>query len=477
MARDVQLFIDGAWTPGGGGETLALLNPADQSNAGTVAVASRDDMERAALAAARGFDSWRKTPAPERGRILRRTAEILRDRIEEIAPVLTAEQGKTLFEARYEVTASADALDWFAEEARRSYGRVVPSRGGPMHQLVFREPVGPVAGFVPWNFGMGQGARKVGPALAAGCSIVLKGPEETPSCCSFLVEALAEAGVPDGAVNLLFGVPSDISEFLIAHPAIRKISFTGSTAVGKQLAALAGQHMKRITMELGGHGPVIVTGDVDVEKAAQLLATMKYRNAGQVCHAPTRYMIEESAFEDFMAAFVRNAAAIKVAEGTAEGAQMGPLANERRLRAMESLVEDALAHGGRLVQGGKRIGNHGFFFEPTVLADVPVSARIMNEEPFGPVAIMRPFTTLDDAIAEANRLDYGLAAYAFTESNTAAMRISDEVEAGMVTINGFGFAFPEMPFGGVKESGYGSEGGTEAIDAYLSTKTVSRSAL
>ena len=477
MTKNVQLFIEGEWTNGGGGKTLPLINPANEQAAGSVAVADAADIERAAQAAARGFDVWRKAPPQVRSAVLRKAAELLRERADTIAPVLTEQQGKTLFEARYEVMASAESFEWFAEEARRAYGRIVPSRMPGMHQLVFREPVGPVAGFVPWNFGMGQAARKVGPALAAGCSIVLKGPEETPSCCAYLVEALVDAGLPADVISLLFGVPSEISEHLIAHPAIRKISFTGSTAVGKLLASLAGKHMKRITMELGGHGPVIVTGDVDIGKATQMLVGVKYRNAGQVCHAPTRFLIEESIHDSFVDAFAQKAAAIKVADGASEGAEMGPLANVRRLQAMEELIADAVDNGGRIVQGGKRIGNQGNFFEPTVLADVPTEARIMNEEPFGPVAIMRPFANLDEAIAEANRLEYGLAAYAFTNSNTAATRISDEVEAGMVAINGFGFAFVEVPFGGVKESGFGSEGGSEAIDAYLSTKLVSRGSL
>lgn len=477
MAKDVLLYIAGQWTPGAGERTLPLVNPASEEPAGSVAVAETSDMERAAASAAEGFAVWRETSPVERGRILRKAADLLRERIDDMAPALTEQQGKTLFESRYEINASAESLDWFAEEARRVYGRIVPSRARGMHQLVHREPVGAVAGFVPWNFGMGQASRKVGPALAAGCSIVLKGPEETPSCCAFLAEALADAGLPEGVLNLLFGVPADISEYLIAHPAIRKVSFTGSTAVGKQLAALAGAHMKRITMELGGHGPVIVTGDVDVEKAAQMLSTVKYRNAGQVCHAPTRFLLEDGIYQEFVDRFARKAGEIKVADGTTEGAQMGPLANARRLQAMETLIADAVSHGGKVVQGGNRIGNRGNFFEPTVLTDVPSKARIMNEEPFGPVAIMRPFEELDEAIAEANRLDYGLAAYAFTNSNTAATRISDEVESGMIAINGFGFAFPEAPFGGVKDSGYGSEGGSEAVDAYLSTKLVSRSAL
>lgn len=474
---DVKLFIDGKWRDGVGDQTIALVNPANGEPAGSVAVATTEDMNEAAAAAAAGFALWRQTSPVERDNVLRRAAKLLRERMESIAPVLTQQQGKTLAEARYEVNASAESLEWFAEEARRAYGRIVPARAGKVYQLVFREPVGPVVGFVPWNFGMGQAARKVGPALAAGCSIILKGPEETPSCCAYLVEALVDAGLPQGVINLVFGIPSEISEHLIAHPVIRKVSFTGSTAVGKQLAALAGRHMKRITMELGGHAPVIVTSDVDVDKVADMLVGAKYRNAGQVCTAPTRFLLEEQVYEPFVEAFSRKTALLTVTEGTAEGAQMGPLANARRVQAMEALIADAVERGGKVVQGGHRIGNIGNFFEPTVMTEVPLGARAMNEEPFGPLAMMRPFADLDEALVEANRLEYGLAAYAFTNSNTAAIRIASEVESGMVSINNFGLAFAEVPFGGIKESGYGSEGGSEAIEPFLSTKLVSHAAL
>jgi succinate-semialdehyde dehydrogenase / glutarate-semialdehyde dehydrogenase len=474
---DVQLHIDGEWRPGAEDRRIQLINPATGEAAGSVAAATQADMDAALASTSQSFRTWSSMSPVERGQVLRRAAGLLRERIDEMAPVLTEQQGKTLFEAKYEINASAESFDWFAEEARRVYGRIVPARAANMHQLVFREPVGPVAGFVPWNFGMGQAARKVGAALAAGCSIILKGPEETPSCCAYLVEVLAHAGLPKGVVNLLFGVPSDISEYLIAHPVIRKISFTGSTAVGKELAALAGRHMKRITMELGGHAPVIVTADVDMDKVVPMLVGAKYRNAGQVCTAPTRFLIEEAAYGRFVEKFARGASDLKVSDGTEEGAQMGPLANARRIQAMETLIGDATDRGGRVVAGGQRLGNIGNFFQPTVMEDVPLDARAMNEEPFGPLALMRPFGGLDEAIAEANRLEYGLAAYAFTNSNAAAMRISREVESGMVSINGFGIAFPEVPFGGIKDSGYGSEGGTEAIEAYLSTKLVSHAAI
>lgn len=474
---DVLLCIDGEWRAGGEGRTLPLINPANEDPCGSVAVATRADMDAALAACAEGFRIWKATSPVERGAVMRRAAAWLRSHIDRIAPILTEQQGKTLFEARYEITASAESFEWFAEEARRAYGRIVPARMGRVQQLIFREPVGPVAGFVPWNFGMGQAARKVGAALAAGCSIILKGPEETPSCCAFLVEALLDAGLPKQVIGLLYGSPAEISDYLIAHPVIRKVSFTGSTAVGKQLAAQAGRHMKRITMELGGHGPVIVTGDVDLAKAAQMLVGAKYRNAGQVCTAPTRFLIEEKAYAPFVEHFAARAAALKVADGKSAGAEMGPLANARRVQAMEALIGDGVERGGTIVTGGGRIGNKGNFFQPTVMTDVPLDADMMHVEPFGPLAMIRPFQDLDEAIAEANRLEYGLAAYAFTNSNTAAMRIAAEVESGMVSINNFGLAWPELPFGGVKDSGYGSEGGSEAIEPYLSTKLVSQAAL
>lgn len=473
MTTDVLLFLDGKWVAGSGGRTLPLLNPATAGSAGSVAVAETADLDVALAGAATAFRAWKKTSPVERGRVLRNAADLLRQRIDEIAPVLTEQQGKTLFEARYEVSASAESFDWFAEEARRGYGRIIPGRAEGVRQLAIKEPIGPVAGFVPWNFGMGQAARKVGAALAAGCSVILKGPEETPSACAFLVQALADAGLPTGTLSLVFGVPSEISEYLIPHRTVRKISFTGSTAVGKHLASMAGRHMKPITMELGGHAPVIVAKDIDIEPVAKLLVGTKYRNAGQVCTSPTRFLIEDDIYEPFVDTFSRFAAEVKVGDGTKEGTVMGPLANTRRLDATEALLADAVAHGATIRTGGKRIGNVGNFFEPTVLENVPLEARIMNEEPFGPVAIMRPVKSLDEAIEEANRLDYGLAAYAFTRSSQTADRIAAGVETGMMSINAIGIAFPEIPYGGVKDSGYGSEGGIEAMDAFLVTKFVS----
>ena len=373
-----------------------------------------------------------------------------------------------------ETLLAGDIMDWFAEEARRTYGRIVPARGEGVMQLVVKEPVGPVAAFTPWNFPINQAVRKVSAALAAGCSVILKGPEETPASVAALVQAYVDAGLPAGVLNLVFGVPSEISEYLIPSPVIRKITFTGSTPVGKKLAAIAGQHMKRITMELGGHAPAIVFGDADVETAVKQLAASKFRNAGQVCIAPTRFLVHESVYERFVEGFAKAASSLKVGDGLDAASRMGPLANSRRVEAMQMFVDDAVAKGAKLLTGGKRIGTTGCFFEPTVLAHVPAGARLMNEEPFGPIAPIVPFSNFDDVVAEANRLPFGLAAYAYTRASKTVNAIGAAIESGMVTINHVGFALPELPFGGMKDSGYGSEGGTEAIEAYLNTKLITQ---
>src|SRR5690606_21718659 len=386
----------------------------------------------------------------------------------------TREQGKPLAEARGETMAGADVIDWFAEEARRTYGWVIPARQPGVMQTAVKLPVGPVAAFTPWNFPINQVVRKLSAALGAGCSIIVKAPEETPASPAELIRAFVDAGIPAGVVNLVYGVPAEISEYLIPHPVIRKISFTGSTPVGKQLAALAGQHMKLATMELGGHAPAIIFDDADVGKAVKMLAGSKFRNAGQVCISPTRFLVQEGVYDKVVGSFTEAAKAIRVGGGLEEGVQMGPLANERRIPALEALIQDAVDNGAELKTGGKRIGNKGNFFEPTVLSNVPKKARIMNEEPFGPVAVFSPFSTLDEAVDEANRLPFGLASYAFTGSADTAHQLGMRIEAGMTTINHIGLALPEVPFGGIKDSGHGTEGGSDAIDAYLTTKFVTR---
>ncbi|WP_225025991.1 NAD-dependent succinate-semialdehyde dehydrogenase [Xinfangfangia pollutisoli] len=473
---DTQLFIDGTWCAGSGGRVIPVIDPATSEQIGTVARAEIADLDAALDAAARGFSIWAATGVFERCRIMRRAGDLLRARAAEIAVTLTREQGKPVAESRGEVLAAADIIDWFAEEGRRAYGQIIPARVPGVTQMTVKLPVGPVAAFTPWNFPINQAVRKVSAALAAGCSIIVKAPEETPAAPAALIRAFADAGVPAGVINLVYGVPAEISEYLIPHPVIRKISFTGSTPVGKHLAALAGQHMKRVTMELGGHAPVIVCDDADLDKAVRLIAGSKLRNAGQVCVAPTRFLVQEAVFDPFLSGFTAAVQAARQGNGLEEGVQIGPLANDRRVAALETLVADAVAQGAKLVTGGKRIGNVGNFFPPTVLADVPLSARIMHEEPFGPVAIVNRFASLDDAIAEANRLPYGLASYAFTRSARSIQRLGLEIDAGMTTINHLGLALPEVPFGGVRDSGYGTEGGSEAIEAYLTTKFVTQMA-
>ncbi|MFD0934685.1 NAD-dependent succinate-semialdehyde dehydrogenase, partial [Methylobacterium trifolii] len=425
-------------------------------------------------AAARAFPLWRKVSAFDRAKVLRKAADLLRERADAIARIMTLEQGKPLAEARLETLAAADITDWFAEEGKRTYGRVIPPRADGVLQFVVREPVGPVACFTPWNFPINQAVRKIAGALSTGCTVILKGPEDTPASCAELVRAYLDAGVPGDALSLVYGDPATISGYLIPHPVIRKISFTGSTAVGKELAALAGRHMKRATMELGGHAPAIVFGDADVEKAVSVLSGAKFRNAGQVCVSPTRFLVHDSVFDRFVDGFSQYAKGLKVGDGLDPETKMGPLIHGRRLEAMEALVADATARGATLTTGGKRIGNRGNFFEPTVLTDLPLDSRIMNEEPFGPVAAIQRFSDDAEALAEANRLPFGLAAYAYTRSAERAARVSGSVESGMVSINHHGIALPETPFGGVKESGYGSEGGTEALEGYLVTKFVTQ---
>lgn len=474
MYQDVMLHIGGSWVAAQSGRTIDIINPATEEKIGALAHAERADLDAAINAAEAGFAVWRKTSPQARAKIMRKAAGLIRERADAIAPIMTMEQGKTLAEAKGETMLAADVIEWFAEEAPRTYGRVIPARADGIYQLVVKEPLGIVAAFTPWNFPINQAVRKVSAGLAAGCAVILKGPEETPGSCAELVRAFADAGLPPGVLNLVFGVPSEISEYLIPHRAVRKISFTGSTAVGKHLAALAGKHMKRATMELGGHAPAIVFEDADLDAAAKILAANKFRNAGQVCVAPTRFLVQDSVYDGFMERFLGAVAKIKVGDGLDPSSTMGPLANERRIPAIEGLIADAQKHGGKIAAGGARIGNKGYFFQPTVMTDVPTSARAMNEEPFGPLALVNRFSTFDEAIAEANRLDYGLASYAYTRSTKTVTALGHRIESGMISINHHGIALPETPFGGMKDSGIGWEGGAEAIDAYLTTKFVTQ---
>ena len=469
---DTRLLINGEWCDAASGKTLDVINPATGKPIGKVAHAGIADLDRALEAAQRGFEAWRKIPANERAATMRKAAGLLRERAPEIARLLTQEQGKPFAEARGEVLAGADIIEWFADEGRRVYGRIVPSRNLAAQQLVIKEPVGPVAAFTPWNFPINQVVRKLGAALATGCSFLAKAPEETPASPAALLQAFVDAGVPPGTVGLVFGNPAEISSYLIAHPIIRKVTFTGSTPVGKQLAALAGQHMKRATMELGGHAPVIVAEDADVALAVKAAGGAKFRNAGQVCISPTRFLVHNSIKAEFAQALVKHAESLKLGDGLAEGTTLGPLANARRLAAMAQVLDDARSKGAKVATGGERIGSVGNFFAPTVLTDVPLEADVFNNEPFGPVAAIRGFDSLEEAIAEANRLPFGLAAFAFTENGRRANLIGDLVESGMVGINTFAISVADAPFGGVKDSGFGSEGGKEGLESYQVVKAI-----
>lgn len=469
---EVRLFIDGRWVDPEGGAALPVEDPASGQVIGSVPVAGPAEVDAAAAAALAAFPAWSCSRAAERARVLAGAASVIRDRLEPMARVLTLEQGKVLAEARIELAAAADVFDFFASAAGRIEGRLVPSGNAMIQQAVHRRPVGPVAAFTPWNFPATQIARKIGAALAAGCTVVLKAPEETPATPAALVACLEAACLPRGVLNLVYGDPAEISQRLIRHPAIRKISFTGSTAVGRRLAALAGEEMKRATMELGGHAPVIVAADADLDRAVSEMVAAKFRNAGQVCVSPTRFLIEAPLAEAFRARFTEAAASIRVGPGYAPDTGMGPLCHARRRAAVHALVQDAVERGARLLTGGHPVEGPGWFYAPTVLADVPVSARIMNEEPFGPVAILNVVADLDTAMAEANRLAYGLAAYGYARSATTLARLGSGMTAGMVSLNHLGLGRPELPFGGTGDSGMGSEGGPEALDAFLEPRLV-----
>jgi succinate-semialdehyde dehydrogenase / glutarate-semialdehyde dehydrogenase len=475
MYSELGLYIDGAWRKNGGGNKGEdVINPATEKPLAHLPHASTSDLDEALESAKKGFAVWKNTSAYDRSKILRKAADLMRERHDAISKIMVQEQGKAYVEARAEVITSADIIDWYAEEGRRSYGRIVPGRARGTRQLVVQEPVGIVAAFTPWNFPVLTPARKIGGALAAGCSLILKASEETPGACVEMVKCFADAGLPAGVLNLVFGVPAQVSEHLLAKDAVKKISFTGSIPVGKHLAALAAKGMKRTTMELGGHSPVVVFADADPEKAADTIAAFKYRNAGQVCISPTRFYVQEDVYKKFLTRFTEYAKGIKLGDGLEKGIVMGPLANSRRLDAMDGFVADAKSRGGKIAAGGARRGNQGYFYEPTVITDVPDDSKVMTQEPFGPLAPIVTFKTFDEVVQRANSLEFGLAAYAFTSSNSTAAAIGDAIESGMVGINSIAVSTPETPFGGVKESGHGSEGGIEGLGAYLNTKFISQ---
>lgn len=470
-------LIGGEWVRPAGDRAIAVVNPATEVEIGRLPLAGKAELDRALEAADAGFRIWRKVLPQERARIVRRFGSLMRDSAERLAAVITAEQGKTLAEARGEVAGAAELVEWLAEEGRRLYGRIVPSRFADSRILVTHEPVGVVAAFSPWNFPCSMVSRKIAHALAAGCSIIVKPAEETPGAAIILGELCIEAGVPPGVVNIVFGDPAEVSAHLIGSPIVQKISLTGSVGVGKQLALLAARDLKKITLELGGHSPTVVFEDADVALAARQCVGTRFRNAGQVCTAPTRFYVQAGAIERFTKHFVEAAAAIKVGDGAVAGSQMGPLSNRRRLDAMEEFVADARARGARVLTGGQRLGNRGFFFAPTVFADAPTDSAVMTREPFGPLAPIRAFETVDEVLEQANSLPYGLAAYAFTGSHKTAAMMSEGLRAGVVAINGVTVTAPEAPFGGVGDSGVGREAGIEGLAEYTHIKTVTETFL
>ena len=473
MYPDLNLFIGGEWRKSP--RDLSVVNPATEEEIGRLPHAEESDLDDALEAAENGFLIWGQTAPRDRAELILRAAAIMRERQEEIAQSITAEQGKPLQQARLEVIRGAEFFEWDAGEAMRTYGRIIPAPSGQKFS-VHHQPKGVVAAFSPWNFPMSQPARKIAGALASGCSIILKAAEETPAGAIHIARAFQDAGLPPGVLNLVFGTPSEISEYLIPKEPVRLVAFTGSTNVGRHLTTLASEHMTPVLMELGGHAPVIVCEDTDVEEAAINSAIRKMRNAGQVCTSPTRFFVHDSIFDDYTEAFIKRAAATVVGDGTANDAEMGPLANDRRVPALTDLVQDARDTGAEVQIGGERQGNIGYFFRPTVLTNVPDEARIMQEEPFGPVAVINPVASLDEAIEKANSVPYGLAGYAFTNRADYIDRLIDGLEVGNLSINTLEASMPETPFGGVKSSGYGREGGTEGLENYMDVKNVWHSA-
>lgn len=470
---ELQLFIDGQWISKGNRDTQPVINPATGEILGEVPLATTADLDRALAAASSGFKIWRATLPEQRSAILRKGAELMRANAAQITQVATMESGKPISQTRIELHMSIEVLEWYAEEGRRAYGRVLTQRQAGSRMIVVKEPVGPVAAFIPWNFPLGNPARKLGAALGAGCSCICKPAEETPASALLIAKALQEAGVPDGVLAIVFGVPAEVSSYLLGSPIIRKMSFTGSIPVGKELVKIAADNMIRTTMELGGHAPVLVFDDIDLDAVLDMAVAAKFRGGGQVCVSPTRFYVHHSLHAKFVSGFTERVNKIKIGNGLEDDTQMGPLIHNRRKDAINELIQDAIKSGATLNTGGEEIAGPGYFYKPTVLSDVPDSARIMNEEPFGPVALINSFTDFDEVMELANRLPFGLAAYAFTDSAKRVKLLGEQLEAGMIGINSFAISVPESPFGGIKESGHGSEEGIEGLEACLVTKFIS----
>ena len=467
----LHMIIDGQRVQGEGRRTHTVVNPATGETIGELPLAEAADLDRALEVAAKGFRIWRDSTPQQRAAVLQGAARLMLERQEDLARIATMEEGKTLPEARIEVLMNVGLFNFYAGEVFRLYGRTLVRPAG-QRSTITHEPVGPVAAFAPWNFPLGNPGRKLGAPIAAGCSVILKAAEETPASALGVLQCLLDAGLPKEVAQAVFGVPDEVSRHLLGSPVMRKLSFTGSTVVGKHLMRLAADNMLRTTMELGGHGPVLIFGDADVDRALDTMAASKYRNAGQVCVSPTRFIVEENVFERFRDGFAQRVGRIKVGNGLEDGSQMGPMANARRPEAMDRLIGDAVTRGARLHTGGERISNAGYFYAPTVLSEVPLDAAIMNEEPFGPVALINPFSGEEAMIAEANRLPYGLAAYAWTESASRQKRLTREIESGMIGLNSTMIGGADSPFGGVKWSGHGAEDGPEGVLACMVTKAV-----
>lgn len=465
------MIIDGERIAAGARRTHKIINPATGSTLGELPLADAADLDRALATAQRGFHIWRTSTPRQRAAVLQGAAQLMLERQETLARIATLEQGKTLAETRLEVIMNVSLFNFYAGECQRIYGRQLVRPAG-MRSTVTYEPVGPVAAFAPWNFPLGNPGRKLGGPIAAGCSVILKAAEETPASALGVLQCLYDAGLPKEVAQAVFGVPDEVSRHLLGSPIIRKLSFTGSTVVGKQLMKLAADDMKRTTMELGGHGPVLVFDDADIDTVLDTMVASKFRNAGQVCISPTRFIVQDGVFNKFRDSFVARSKALRVGNGLEDGIQMGPMANARRPDAIEQFIADAVSRGGTLHCGGERLGNQGFFYAPSVLSEVPIDAKIMNDEPFGPVAILNPFTHEDDMIAEANRLPYGLAAYSWTNDSKRQKRLARDVEAGMFCVNTATVGGGDTPFGGVKWSGHGHEDGPEGVLSCMVVKAV-----
>lgn len=468
----VGLLIDNEWIHDRA-PCHQVQNPSNEQILGPVPGATAADYDRVLAAAQRGFEIWRKVAPQKRSEMLRRAAANLRDRVDQIAPVITLEHGKSLTDSRNEVARAASFLEWDAEQLLRSYGRIIPG-AHPVQQLVVREPVGPVAAFTPWNVPISSAGRKIGGSLAAGCSVIVKPASQTPASTCLFARCFLDAGLPEGVLNIIHGKSSEVSERLILSPVIRMVTLTGSVDVGKSLTRLAAEGMKPVLMELGGHAPVLIAGDVDPAKVAALAVGGKFRMSGQLCVSPSRFLVQRNVYEDFVTEFAKGAATLKVGDGFAPGVNMGPLSNERRLQAISAMVDDATGRGARLLSGGERVGNRGWFYAPTVLADVPQDAHVMHEEPFGPLAPCLAVDDMDEALAIANGLNVGLAAYVFTNDGILADHLSRELQCGSVALNAFTSPGADAPFGGHKESGIGVEGGLESVEAYTVSKTITQ---